>query len=240
MNKAVFLKDFLINNIEHLETSSSSGTHAIYPTFDLHPRDFLKFAKNELENFTQKKDKLIHIINCLSHLKRALDCQLDSFFHHFGLYSIVRKNNLKFDKKMDFLKDIGVIESASLSRLNRIRNKMEHDYKIPDIQEIEVYYDLVVAFISVIESTITMFLSNYHVQIGSNNENSFRFFDLEYKFNDGPKITFYIVYQDKKKFNLEVNVTERKEFVYFLRALIFMSKLEYMRHETIIEHLSSE
>jgi hypothetical protein len=37
--------------------------------------------------------------------------------------------------------------------LNTVRNKMEHSYEIPKIQELEVYFDLVVAFVAVLEKT---------------------------------------------------------------------------------------
>lgn len=239
MKKIDILGKFLINNIDILEPSSSSGTNPTYPEFDLYPRDFLKFAKVELNHSNIIEDNLIHIINCLSHLKRALDCQLDFFLYQINLYELIKKKNLKFDKKLDFLKKAGVIESSSISRLNYLRNKMEHHYKIPEIAEIEVYFDLVNAFISVIESTTTFFLFNYHVQIESKNEDLFTVFDLGYVFNKNPKITFSVKHKDKtKNFSVDVYPSEQSEFVYYLRALLHIAKLGYMKKEFILEELN--
>lgn len=59
----------------------------------------------------------------------------------------------KFEKKLEFLKAAGVFSSRSLARLNTIRNRMEHDYEVPKVADIESYFDLVAAFVSVLELT---------------------------------------------------------------------------------------
>ncbi|HDR8171058.1 TPA: hypothetical protein QC096_002228 [Bacillus thuringiensis] len=238
MKKIETLKTFLIENIHYLEPEGSSGTFPTHPEFDLYPRDFLKFAKTELNFLKEKKENLIHIINCLSHLKRAVDCQFDLFLYHLNLYELIKEKNLKFDKKLNFLKDIGIFESTSISRLNSIRNKMEHHYKIPDIVEIEVYFDLVNAFISIIESNLTLFLINHEVQIGSTNEEKFNFFNLEYVFDKDPKIIFEVKHLDEMKdFSVSVDASEQSEFAYYLRALFTMLKLDYMKRDFILNEL---
>ncbi|PGS18932.1 hypothetical protein COC59_29880 [Bacillus cereus] len=238
MKKIETLKTFLIEHIDYLEREGSSGIFASYPEFDLYPRNFLKFAKIELDFLKEKEENLIHIINCLSHLKRAVDCQFDLFLYHLNLYELIKEKNLKFDKKLNFLKDIGIFESTSISRLNTIRNKMEHDYKIPDILEIEVYFDLVSAFISIIESNLNIFLFNHELQIGSNADEKFHFFSLEYVFDKNPKIVFEVKYLDKtKNFSISVDASEQSEFAYYLRAHLTMLKLDYVKKDFILEEL---
>lgn len=158
MNKKIeSLKNFIIQNIDIMEPSGGFGAHLSYPEFDLTPRDFLEYAKIELQHSVSNPGSPIHIINCVSHLKRAIDCQLDVFLSQVSLYNLIKEQNLKFEKKLNFLKDAGIIEANSIARLNQIRNKLEHEYKIPDIVEIEVYYDLACAFITVLEATTIFF-----------------------------------------------------------------------------------
>lgn len=238
MEKKDILKNFILNHLDIMEASGSSGQSLDFPKFDLYPRDYLKFAKVELDSSNEKDDNLIHIINCLSHLKRALDCQLDIFLYHLNLYDLVKDKNLKFDKKLNFLKDIGVFESTSLSRLNYMRNKMEHNYKTPEIEEIEVYYDLVTAFILVLESIVTIFSSRYEIEVDSIDEDQFRFFRLYYSFETNPKIIFNPLFKDKtKEYSIEVHVSEQEDFAYYLKVLLLLARLDFMKKEYILEAL---
>ncbi|SEO09205.1 hypothetical protein SAMN04489762_3469 [Terribacillus saccharophilus] len=236
MNKLETLRQFLKENIDDFEPSSSIGTSFSNPDFNLLPRDFMSFAKTELEKMKASENNLIHILNCLSHLKRAIDCQIDVFLHQLNLYNIIRKKNLKIDKKLEFLKNIGIIESSSISRLNAIRNKMEHHYKIPDIIEIEVYYDLVNAVVSLIESNIFIFLYNCEVQIELMN-GYYKWFNLEYRFNQ-PGMVFKVSHEDKNRdFSITVNVSEQLEFAYYIKTLLILGRLGFQNNDVIREEL---
>ncbi|MCY7988575.1 hypothetical protein P8844_06345 [Bacillus spizizenii] len=237
MNKIDELKEFLKENIHNMVIDGGVGSSLPCPDFDLLPRDFLKFAKNELDNLNKNKDNLIHIINCLSHLKRALDCQLDTFFYQINLFNLIKKRNLSFDQKVFFLKNARVIDSSSISRLNYIRNKMEHHYIIPKIEEIEVYFDLVNAFILVLESSTAFFSIHHTITISLENEGSYNYFSFSYVFDEHPKIVFEANYLD---FKITVDPSEKNEFVYFLRAFILLGKLDYMQKEHMLEELDYE
>lgn len=141
-------KEFLLKYFELLNNDGSSGKYITFPEYDLYARDYLRFAEKELEENTPSS-----LINCVSHLKRAMDCQLDTFLYTFNLLDTFNKRSLKVEKKLDFLKSSGVFSSRSLARLNIIRNKMEHEYEIPKVKDIEAYYDLVTAFVAVLEYT---------------------------------------------------------------------------------------
>lgn len=145
------LNKFLIDYFEMFYLDSSGGIDFSFPEFDFYAYDYLEFAEEELDKNTDAS-----LINCISNLKRAMDCQLDTFLHVFNLHYAINKRNLKFETKLEFLKECGVFNSRSLVRLNTVRNKMEHEYKRPKIEDIEVYYDLVVSFISVLERTMLL------------------------------------------------------------------------------------
>lgn len=141
-------------------------------------------------------------------------------------------------KKLNFLKDAGIIEANSIARLNQIRNKLEHEYKIPDIVEIEVYYDLACAFITVLEATTTFFFFYNEIEIESNNLEKFKFLRISYHFDTVPYISFEVSYNDNtENLCIEVKASEFKVFPYYLKALLQLSKLGYTKNEFIIKEL---
>ena len=131
-NKSKILFEYLKENYKNVELDGSSGKALVKPKYDLYSRDYMKFAQNNMKDDTESK------INCVSFLKRAIDCQTDYFLSCIGLSKIISKNRFGVDKKLKFLSDVGIFDQQSLSKLNNIRNKMEHDYSIPNIDEIDV------------------------------------------------------------------------------------------------------
>ena len=153
MSKSEKLKSFIKNNILYFERDTGEFLQVETPSFELYARDYLEFAQQELDRKT-----VVSLINCVSHLKRAADCQIDTFFHVYNLYNLFKKRNLKFEKKLYFFEAAGVFTSRSLIRFNTIRNKVEHSYEVPKINDLEVYFDLVYAFITILER-VTAFQS---------------------------------------------------------------------------------
>lgn len=46
------------------------------PKFEILPREYLSYAEGEID-----RDSVVSRINCIGHLKRALECQVDIFLH---------------------------------------------------------------------------------------------------------------------------------------------------------------
>lgn len=148
------LRKFLLDHLESLSPIGGTGSAPSLPKFDLYPQDYLAFAENELNSFALNADDPGYLINCVTHLKRAADCQLDMFLHAFNLYRVFRNRNLKFDKKLDFLESAAVFSSRSLRRLNAVRNRIEHDFASPKVDDIEAYYDVVTSMVAVLQRVI--------------------------------------------------------------------------------------
>jgi len=226
------LREFLLENFTDLIMDSAGGSNFEFPDFDLFARDYLQFAEHELLHL--KKDDAninhIHLINCVSHLRRAIDCQLDTCLYVLKI-KVFRKKNLSLDQKLKFFKDIGVFNSFSLSRFNKVRNKMEHNYQIPKIGDIEAFFDLVSAFITILESFLTTLhyqseISLYTEDVNSNMNISF---DIKYFYEDIPRITCEIRNRsnwDEIK-ELTVTVNDEKDFPYFLKVLLLLARNYY-------------
>ncbi|MBS0587145.1 MAG: hypothetical protein JSS37_04165 [Proteobacteria bacterium] len=148
------LVTFLKKNFKHLEFSSASGENLSFPDFDLMPFDYLEFAELELE-----KSGVAAKINCISHLKRAVECQLDTLLGILGASKIA--TNLP--SKLEFASEAGIISSRSLAKINKIRNRVEHEYAEPNTNELEAYYDIASGFIHTLEGHIFILAHQWEI-----------------------------------------------------------------------------
>lgn len=146
MEKVEKLRAIILENLEDFQGNSLVDPFNEVPDFDLYSHDYLEFAEQDLNKGTS-----VSLVNCITHLKRSIECQMDTFFYTFNLAKLFSRRNLKFDKKADLFKEAGVLISRSLSRFNTIKNKIEHEYRVPKIDDIEVYFDLVSALVLLVE-----------------------------------------------------------------------------------------
>lgn len=204
------------------------------PKFDIGARDFLSYAENELLDRRNG-----WIINFISHLKRAIDYQVNMFLHVYGLESIFKRASL--GRKMDFLERAGIFPARTLKKLNVIRNKMEHEYEIPKIEELEAYLDLVIGFIAILEGTILLKMrSNLELTIeDTEKEEYIGWFRIEYIHEFPSKNLRHIYPQldripamraelhlDSEDVIIVVDTSTMAEFEYFFKVFILLCQIE--------------
>lgn len=154
--KSKTLYDFAIRCFEHMNIEGASGEGIDFPEFDLMPFDYLEYAEAEIEGKSDASR-----INCVSHLKRAVECEMDTFLYAFGLNKAIKPNN--FPTKMEWIGKMGIMNSRSLKKLNLIRNKVEHEYSVPEIADLETYFELANAFVHVLEGYLLLMTYNREV-----------------------------------------------------------------------------
>ena len=163
---------------DEIELDSSVGADMIIPIYEITPTEFLGMAEKGLDS-----NALSDKVNSVSNLKRALDCQLDIFLKSINLERIFKKNNLKFEQKTKFLSNIGILSPKSINKLNSIRNKLEHEYKIPTIDDLQMYYELVWCVTEIIDARLLSILTNGEISCSLyHNDNKFYIsiiFDIE-------------------------------------------------------------
>jgi hypothetical protein len=140
-----------------LHWGGGGGLTPPVPKYDLYPLDYLTFARDELLRQQKASDPAVaarHTINCVGHLKRAIDCQLDLFFAAYRLLSHIRDRNLGFDRKLGFVRSAIGLHSDALRRLARLRNEMEHDFSLPSLADLEAHSDLVSLFVAMLQQAI--------------------------------------------------------------------------------------
>jgi len=74
-------------------------------------------------------------VNALSNAKRALHCQIDSILFCTGFWTRAHERHWDFQAKADLLRDMKVVAPGILSRINRHRNEIEHEYVGPPHEE---------------------------------------------------------------------------------------------------------
>jgi hypothetical protein len=140
----MYVREFSLESLNHV-FEMGKFEHCSYDNietnFEISPEDFLTYAEYDL---TAKYDH--HLVNSLSNTKRAIDSQLDSLLIGFGLSERLKK--LNFPKKIEFLNNIGVISPRILTKINRKRNLLEHEYKNPSEEEVEDALDVAILFIN--------------------------------------------------------------------------------------------
>lgn len=236
------LRKFLVQHLHLIGGFESTGQALDFPKFELYARDYLDFAERELEKYgIESENDRAHLINCVSHLKRAMDCQLDTFLSAFNLNKIAGKSRLSVGNKIDFLENIGAFSSRSLRRLNTIRNRMEHEYEVPKIGDIEVYFDLVTAFVAVLESILTLGekarLRRFITQ--EETEDDIGSVQIEY-LQDRP--AFEASWGLGKSFQeLTVTLDERMEFAFLFKAWLFLCRIDgFASRSYVTTHLQTK
>jgi len=84
------------------------------------------------------------LLNALSNAKRAIHAQIDEVLVALG-YKV---KGVTFDKKMRTFSDLGFVAPRLMKRVNRARNLLEHEYKLPTLEEVEEAIDLAGLFVS--------------------------------------------------------------------------------------------
>ena len=98
--------------------------------------------------FEDAKNDTIHgRVNTLSNVKRSIECRIDEILHGLCLNVKSEKEQWSFPKKVKVLGDLGIIAPRILEKINRQRNKLEHEYLEPTKEDVEDALDIAVLFL---------------------------------------------------------------------------------------------
>lgn len=205
-----FLNDFIKKEECYLQSFNSED---IQPPFDIMPKDFLNYAEYDLNSEYNH-----NLINSLSNIKRAIDCQLASLFYAFGLLEKLKTQKWNFPDKIDCLNKLGVISPRILLRINRKRNLLEHEYIRPNKNEVEDALDVAILFNAYTEK----FLLNAMIDCEPYNDEKKEGFEvkLDYKNN---RIILYDTWDEK--IIKEINANS-EDYLIYLKWYIDLYKLK--------------
>ncbi|WP_162935030.1 hypothetical protein [Pseudomonas cavernae] len=116
------------------------------------PKDYYHFAIQDLSIEPDTRS----LVNALSNTKRALHLQVEMLSTAFGLDKFSKKAK-SFPAMVDFLSSCGLVTPRILSKINKLRNLVEHEYHIPEKDEVENFIDVTELFIAATEKYIKNF-----------------------------------------------------------------------------------
>ncbi|MCM3293525.1 hypothetical protein M3661_25810 [Paenibacillus sp. MER 180] len=122
---------------------SCRGHEELIIPFDVLPSEYLSYSEYDIESGIEKRHRLI---NTLSNAKRSLDCQIDSLLIAFGLYGLAKKEKWNIPKKIEKLKELGIIAPRILNKINSVRNLVEHKFEVPNEEQVSDFLDVVALF----------------------------------------------------------------------------------------------
>lgn len=106
--------------------------------------DYLSFARSDLRQGGRRGR-----INALGNAKRALHAQTDAVLYCAGFWERAQERNWDFRARIDLLTEMKIATPQVLARINRSRNRVEHDYEVPeDTQQLTDFCDAVELFVS--------------------------------------------------------------------------------------------
>lgn len=101
--------------------------------------DYLKSAERDLQHEDNSGN-----INALTNSKRAIDCQLEALIAKFGL-----SKKKTFPERTNQLQRIGLVAPRILQKVNKTRNYLEHEFKVPERAAAEDAVDIATLFVKV-------------------------------------------------------------------------------------------
>ena len=234
---ALALKSFLVQHFESLVWDSGTSGMGEFPEFDLTPFDYLNYAEKALSD-----SSLANNINCVAHLKRAAACEIDTLIHVLNLPTPIRKWN--FPRKLEMMGSFGFVSPRSISRLNSIRNAIEHDYSVPEIEDLQLYFDLISMFIYALEGSLNMLKNSggptYWVQ--HNDEESGKLkerLSLHYAW-EVPAVK-YTTSIGKDRQTFEFDTSDWEDFCFAMRTFVSISRVQHlMTNSFVVRQLEEE
>lgn len=211
---------------DEIECDCSSGSDISIPIYDISSEEFLDFAENAIAFETKEGN-----VNAISNLKRALDCEMDMFFESINIKRIFDKKNLKFEKKSQFLADIGLFPIQTINKLNFMRNKLEHEYRTPEIYDLYTYYELVWSVVRILDLYLELLYTNGEINVELHIENNVYYLTMKYDVKECAFVFEIIDWtkgKERKKKRLNVTLKNQEDAGDFIKAFnVFLLSIQY-------------
>jgi hypothetical protein len=139
---------------EDASVAPSGGGGLDMHELEVDPYDFLLQAEQDFEQGGDGPE-----LNALTNAKRAIVCQMDQALLTFG-YPATRWN---IPKKIDGLRELGLVAPRILKRVSSARNLLEHEYRRPKRQDVEDALDLASLFVAAVKPVLTSFGDEFNI-----------------------------------------------------------------------------
>jgi len=131
-----------------------------------------------------------NVINAASNAKRALHLRAELLSEAFGIHIKYPKNIIPFPRRLDFLRECGVVGGSVLNKLNKMRNEMEHEYSEPTADETQDFIDIVELFIAATARIVSSFPSSAELEYDSVAEGGVKIRSINFPVSEGKVYLF--------------------------------------------------
>jgi hypothetical protein len=135
MRLATFLQGYN-NPLDCYERMSATNYDFPYKTSSA---EFLTFAEDDLKEMGKRGNA-----NALANAKRAVDSQIEAIIKVLGI-----SKAKSFPNRIANINKVGLVAPRVLTRLSQLRNKLEHDFEIPEREVVEDFLDIASLFLEV-------------------------------------------------------------------------------------------
>ncbi|MDD9197424.1 hypothetical protein PVK62_16470, partial [Aliivibrio sp. S3MY1] len=128
-------------------------------SFEVNPSEYISFAKRDFREGSKRG-----LINSLGNSKRAIDCQIDRIFRALGYDPKNYPKNLnefseffgdedsiKLPAKLKVIVGFGIAPCGLVSEIRTLRNKIEHDFIVPDSIDVRRAFETAELFVAATE-----------------------------------------------------------------------------------------
>jgi hypothetical protein len=113
------------------------GSVELSAELEVSPLDFLQRAEDDYE-----LGGTAALLNSITNAKRAINSQIDYALACLGIGRVT-----SITKKVDLLGEMGFLAPRILARVADARNLLEHEYKLPSVQQVEDALDVAALFV---------------------------------------------------------------------------------------------
>lgn len=193
------------------------------------PVEFLTQAELDFQHET-----LTASANCLSNAKRAITGQIDQVLISIG-HSPYRWD---LPKKLNKIKEIGILTPSALRKLIKARNILEHEYSAPGRVELEDFLDLAALFVLGTSAQFHPFSDELTISFAKNDGEIVGTVEAGIFKNNGS--TFYVLFgkklvDGKENFIGRSDITAEHPLFAKLMKLCSSIELNYKVKETSLE-----
>jgi hypothetical protein len=204
--------------------------------FDISPKDFLSFAKQDF-NLSNRHG----MINALCNAKRAIDCQVDWILVYLG-YDYLKFNqeahpNIKdiIDQyeseneklndipfKLKFIQAMGIAPLFLVSKIRLLRNKLEHEYFLPKKEEVKEALEVAELFINATYNVVYSSICT-EISFGSNfDSEKLDFIEEHYyvEFNVSTDKSIHVMILGLEERIKEIITVKDLEYVFMIKAMV--------------------
>ncbi|NBH86445.1 hypothetical protein D7X88_18540 [bacterium C-53] len=156
---------------------------------------------------------------------------MDMFFESINIKRIFEKKNLKFEKKPQFLANIGLFPIQTINKLNFMRNKLEHEYKTPEIYDLHTYYELVWSVVKILDLYLELLYTNGEINLELYIESNMYYLTMKHNIKECAfefTIIDWTKGKQRKQKSLNVSLRNQGDVDDFIKAFnIYLLSIQY-------------